>query len=204
MTVAEASQRRAAAAKFRRGAGADSHAPRARKFPPGSAGDWWFEGSAAYDRRGMEMPRVGSSPGLVKIRSVPLVQRRRVELCNAHDGRFRDILASADVMSEGRVSIEGGVLVYHGTTSVILLRRSHGGALPDPDVDALAAVLKGDPHLRLRALRVAHREATARAGSPLGSSRAELRVDPGARGVVISIEISASVERQNLAATAAR
>jgi hypothetical protein len=152
----------------------------------------------------MEMPLVGSSPGLVKIRSVPLVQRRSVELCTAHDGRFRDILATADVMSEGRVSLEGGVLVYHGTTSVILLRRSQGGALPDHDVDALAAVLKNDPHLRLRALRIAHREATSRAGSSLGSSRAELRIDPGVRGVVISIEVSAPVERRHLVATAAR
>src|SRR6185369_2413583 len=111
------------------GARAPSHAPGARKFPPGSAGDWWFARRAAYDRRRMEMPLVGSSPGLVKIRSVPLVQRRSVELCTAHDGRFRDILATADVMSEGRVSLEDGILVYHGTTSVILLRRSHGGVL---------------------------------------------------------------------------
>lgn len=150
------------------------------------------------------MPLVGSSPGLVKIRSIPLVQRRSVELCIAHDGRFRDILDAADVMSEGRVSLEGGALVYHGTTSVLLLRRSHGGLLPDLDVDALAAVLRNDPHMRLRALRIAHREATARAGSPIGSARAELRIDPGARGVTISIEVSAPVERRHLVATAAR
>src|SRR4029079_4532391 len=98
------------------------------------------------------------------IRSIPLVQRRLVELCNAHDGRFRDILDTADVMSEGQVSIEDGALVYHGTTSVLLLRRSHGGHLPDLDVDALARVLRSDPHMRLRTLRIAHREATARAG----------------------------------------
>jgi hypothetical protein len=152
----------------------------------------------------MEMRSLGSSPGLVKIRSVPLVQRRSVELCTAHDGRFRDILDVADVMSEGRVSLEDGALVYHGTTSVLLLRRSHGGLLPDLDVDALAAVLQNDPHMRLRALRIAHREATARAGSPIGSARAELRIDPGARGVTISIEVSAPVERRHLVATAAR
>jgi hypothetical protein len=152
----------------------------------------------------MEMPLVGSSPGLVKIRSVPLTQRRSVELCTAHEGRFRDLLAAADVMSEGQVSIESGALVYHGTTSVILLRRSHGGHLPDRDVDALAVVLLRSPHLRLRALRVAHREATQRAGSTLGSAHAELRVEPGARGVVISIDVSAPVLRRPLAATAAR
>jgi hypothetical protein len=152
----------------------------------------------------MEMPSVGSSPGLTKIRSIPLVQRRSVELCTAHEGRFRDILDAADVMSEGQVSIEGGALVYHGTTSVLLLRRSHGGLLPDLDVDSLSRVLRSDPHLRLRALRIAHREATARAGSPIGSARADLRVDPSARGVIISIEVSAPLRRPHLAAAGAR
>ncbi len=158
----------------------------------------------------MQTRSLGSSPGLVKIRSVPLVQRRVVELCTAHEGRFRDLLDAADVMSEGQVSIEDGALVYHGTTSVLLLRRSHGGLLPDPDpdpdldVDALAIVLRGDPHLRLRALRIAHREATARAGSPLGSARADLRVDAGALGVIISIEMSAPLRRPLVAAVGAR
>jgi len=152
----------------------------------------------------MEMPSVGSSPGLTKIRSIPLVQRRSVELCTAHEGRFRDILDAADVMSEGQVSIEGGALVYHGTTSVLLLRRSHGGLLPDLDVDALARVLRSDPHMRLRALRIAHREATSRAGSPIGSARSDLRIDPSARGVIISIEVSAPLRRPHLAAAGAR
>jgi hypothetical protein len=152
----------------------------------------------------MEMPSVGSSPGLTKIRSIPLVQRRSVELCTAHEGRFRDILDAADVMSEGQVSIEGGALVYHGTTSVLLLRRSSGGLLPDLDVDSLAAVLRSDPHMRLRALRIAHREATARAGSPIGSARADLRIDAGARGVIISIEMSAPLRRPHLAAAGSR
>lgn len=152
----------------------------------------------------MEMPSVGSSPGLTKIRSIPLVQRRSVELCTAHEGRFRDILDAADVMSEGQVSIEGGALVYHGTTSVLLLRRSHGGLLPDLDVDALSRVLRSDPHMRLRALRIAHREATSRAGSPIGSARSDLRIDPSARGVIISIEVSAPLRRPHLAAAGAR
>jgi len=152
----------------------------------------------------MEIPLVGSSPGLVKIRSVPLVQRHHVELCAAHVGRFRAILDAGDVMSEGRVSIESGALVYHGTTSVLLLRRSLGGLLPDRDVTSLAAVLENDPHLRLRALRIAHREATARAGSPIGSAHAELRIAPGARGVIISIEVAAPVQRRHLLATATR
>src|SRR3954470_739662 len=123
----------------------------------------------------MDMPLVGSSPGLVKIPSVPLVQRRSVELCTAHDGRFRDILENADVMSEGRVAIEDGALVYQGTTSVLLLCLSLGGLLPDLDVDALAGVLRNDPPVRLRALRIARREALARAGSAIGSARADLR-----------------------------
>jgi hypothetical protein len=143
----------------------------------------------------METPARTAFPGLTKIRRVPLVQRRRVELCTAHEGRLRDILDEADVVSEGSARLEGSSLVYYGSTSVLIPRRSAGGAVPDPDVTALASVLRLDPHVRLRALRIAHREAQSRAGAPMRTLLAEVRIALDPRGVIIAIDVSARLVR---------
>jgi hypothetical protein len=127
----------------------------------------------------------------VKIRSVPLWQRRSVELCTLPPGRWREIFDAADVVSEGAARAEGAGLVYYGTTSVLLRRRSAGGLLPDVDVERLAGLLVHDPHARLLALRIAHREAAARACGTLGPVNAELAIAACARGVAISVEVEA-------------
>src|SRR5262249_19462523 len=128
-------------------------------------------------RWSMETPAPRAFPGLAKIRSVPLVQRRRVELRTAHEGRWREILDAADVVSEGQARQEGASLVYYGSTSVLLPRRSAGGILPDLDLASLTAVLRLDPHVRLRALRIAHREAQARAGAAMRALLAEIQIN---------------------------
>jgi hypothetical protein len=129
--------------------------------------------------------------GLVKIRAVPLVQRRTVELAAVLSGRWREIVDAADLVSEGCTRAEGEGQVYYGSTSVLLLRRSAGGALPDEEVPLLSALLSKDPHVRLRVLRIAWREATARAGGTLGTLRAEIDVAAGARGVSLLVEVVA-------------
>lgn len=139
-----------------------------------------------------------ASPGLTKVRAVPLVQRRRVELCTAHEGRWREILDAADVMSEGKTRPEGAGFVYYGSTSVLLPRRSSGGHLPDPDVPSLAGILRLDPHIRLRALRIAHREAELRAGAPMRTLHAEIQISDAPRGVIITIEVTAHLHRPSL------
>jgi hypothetical protein len=143
----------------------------------------------------METPAPTSFPGLAKIRGVPLVQRRRIELRTAHEGRWREILDAADVVSEGRARQEGASLVYYGSTSVLLPRRSAGGLLPDLDVASLTAVLRLDPHVRLRALRIAHREAQARAGASMRMMLAEIQINETRRGVIIAIEVTARLAR---------
>ncbi len=134
-----------------------------------------------------------TSPGLAKIRAVPLVQRRTVELCAAAPGRWGEIVERADIVSEGRARLEGDLLVYYGSTSVLLLRRSAGGELPDADLPAIAALLRADPHVRLRVLRLARREAEGRAppGAPLGTLHAEIDVAASARGVALLVEVVA-------------
>jgi hypothetical protein len=140
-------------------------------------------------------------PGLVKIRAVPLVQRRQVALVSASAGRWEEIVDAADVVSEGRTEAEDGGLVYYGSTSVLLLRCSAGGALPDQEVEELAQVIRRDPHVRLRVLRIAHREATARAGGPIGTLRAEIDVSVVARGLSLLVEVVARLARRHLDAS---
>jgi hypothetical protein len=140
----------------------------------------------------------GSAPGLAKIRSAPLVQRRTVQLSSVSTGRLREIVDAADVMSEGCTRPDGDRLVYYGSTSVLLLRRSAGGEVPDVDVHSLAALLRVEPHVRLRVLRIAHREASARAGGPLGTLHAEIDVAASARGVALLVDVVARLARGHL------
>ncbi len=132
-------------------------------------------------------------PGLTKIRSVPFVQRRSVELCAALDGRWRGVIEAADVVSEGSTRAEPGGLVYYGSTSVLLARVSAGGQLPDDQIAGFLEVVRSDPHTRARALRIAHREATRRAGGEIGTLHADLGVRAEARGVLLLVEVMAQL-----------
>jgi hypothetical protein len=132
-----------------------------------------------------------ASPGLIKVRASPLVVRRTFDVAQAPSGVWREILDAADVVSEGRTQPEGERLVYYGSTSLLLLMRSRGGSLPDGDAAGLVALVRADPHVRLRALRIARREAEARAGGELGTLRAEIDVAEASRGVALLVEVVA-------------
>jgi len=134
-------------------------------------------------------------PGIAKIRAVPLVSERRVTLTAPNLGRWRELIEGADVMSEGRSKDELGELIYYGSTSLLIASVSGGGALPDLWIAGLARLLAHDPHVRLRALRVAQREAITRADAPLGPIRAELVVSASPRGVSLLVDVTARVER---------
>jgi hypothetical protein len=131
-------------------------------------------------------------PGLAKARAAPLVRGRTARLLEARDGAWRLAFERADVVSEGRAEPEPGGLVYYGTTSVIL--EPHHGASPTAgELEDLAVLAPLDPHLRLRALRIARREAAARVDAPLGPLRAELTVVVGEKGVTIAVDVVAPV-----------
>lgn len=125
-------------------------------------------------------------PGLRKatrprVHSVKCVHLERLD-ANA----TRDWLDDASIVSEG--GLHDGTR-YYGSTYVTL---PDAGGL---DARALAARVDLDPHLRLRLLRVAHREATARAGHGLETMRAEIGIRATDRGVAITIEVEADVVR---------
>jgi hypothetical protein len=132
-------------------------------------------------------------PPLAKVRAAPPVRERHVALVSALEGRLRDLLALADVVSEGGARVEGHGGVYYGSTHLLLTPVSRGGPFADADVAALARVAAADPHLRVRALRVARGEALVRAGAALGPMQAELVIEHSARGLAIRIDLSAMI-----------
>lgn len=135
-------------------------------------------------------------PGLAKAGPGGFVRRRCIDFVAVEDGPVRQLVEAADVVSEGLARIEGSGSVYYGTTSVLLVAASRGGTLPDADVENLSTLLARDPHLRLRALRIAVREARARAQGELGPVSAEMDVRSSPGGVVVTIDVVAVVHAQ--------
>ena len=140
-------------------------------------------------------------PGLAKVNKPPLLARRRVELVAPHHGRWREIVEGAEVVSEGESREEGGALHYYGTSSLLL---STGGELAEEDLEELAAILRHDPHIRLRVVRVARREATSRASGPLGPVRAEVLVRATSEGLLIVVDVVARLRKTGSSVGGAR
>lgn len=135
-------------------------------------------------------------PGLAKVRAIPLCATRRTVLVRLAPSRVDEILAAADVVSEGSEVVEGkrGRRTYYGSTSFVLALEIGDGA---QDRDLLAALL-GDVHLRLLTVRRARLEAAARASGPVGTARAELTVrrvgTPAAGAARGSVELVVDLE----------
>ncbi|WP_394820536.1 hypothetical protein [Pendulispora albinea] len=97
------------------------------------------------------------------------------------------MLASADVISEGAITVEESGSVWYGSTSFIV-------AVPfdtEEERQLFAEVAARDPHVRVRVLRIAKREASIRATAPLGRASCELRMAADERGLVIDVDIQA-------------
>jgi hypothetical protein len=139
---------------------------------------------------------LGQRPGLAKTRRAALFARRRLDLIKASDYRFRELFENADVMSEGKARDDPDGATYYGSTSILLLFTSKGGGVPDDAAEEFVALLRSDPHARIRAVRVACVEAQVRAHAPLGRVRAELFVRRDRKGVRVDVEVEARVLRE--------
>jgi hypothetical protein len=106
------------------------------------------------------------------------------------DARWSELFESADVVSEGASRGEGDERAYFGSSDIILLVRTER---PNETLEQLALVAAKDPHVRLRAVRTARREAAQRASGPLDRLRAEITVSACPRGVAVHVEVEASV-----------
>jgi hypothetical protein len=131
----------------------------------------------------------GLRPGLAKTRGDRLVRLRVVTLVRGSDGPLREMFAGADAVSEGSVQASGGVPVWYGSTSLILPWPPN--TLSGVARGFLAAVVERDPHARLRAVRIAHREASLRAPAPLGRAECELKVGARDEGLRIDVDVQA-------------
>jgi hypothetical protein len=68
----------------------------------------------------------------------------------------------------------------------------------------LAAAVAKDPHVRVRALRAARREAAQRADGPVGRMIAEITVAASCGGVTVHVEVEARVFPDRRAVARAR
>lgn len=108
----------------------------------------------------------------------------------------------ADVMSEGACRTEATGSVYYGSTSIVLALESQGGHIPDEAAGRIVRLLRFNPHARVRAIRIACREAQVRATVPLGQVRAELTFSQQDAGIIIDVDVEAAESRLQAIATA--
>jgi hypothetical protein len=100
------------------------------------------------------------------------------------------LFEKADVVSEGAPRGEGSERAYFGSSDIVLPVPSDRNG---PTLEDLARAVAKDPHVRVRALRMARREAAQRANGPLDCMRAEITVRPTARGVAVHVDVEARV-----------
>lgn len=132
----------------------------------------------------LRAPRSG--PGLAKGKPTLLVRDvARVRTC---DATWRELFERADVVSEGGVREEDGALVWYGTTSALLHLEASQTAPFEP-----VGLAERDVHARLRAVRLARREALSRAPSTLGPVRCELRFSAHPRGLRVDADVEAAL-----------
>jgi hypothetical protein len=91
-------------------------------------------------------------------------------------------IENADVISEGAASGDS----YFGTTSLVLPARLA------PELVEKTQWIARDPHLRLRALRIADREARSRGAT--GTMRTEMTIDAHKDGIVVHIDVEARAD----------
>jgi hypothetical protein len=120
----------------------------------------------------------------------------------APDPRWRELFDAADVVSEGSVRQETAGRVWYGSTSLILTVTA--GDAPGRDNAFLAGLVEGNPHLRLRAVRTAHREACSRAPGRLGRFTCEMHVAADVRGVRIDVDVQAPLIERRIRSKSAR
>jgi hypothetical protein len=136
--------------------------------------------------------RIVTRPGLAKARALPLVRAHHTLLVQTSEPPWRLLFDRADVVSEGGVRDEANGRAWYGSTSMVLL---HGQE--ERDTALITALASASGHVRLRALRLAHREASVRAPGRLGRLMCEIHITPVRGGVRIDVDVQAPlIERR--------
>jgi hypothetical protein len=136
-------------------------------------------------------------PGLAKTKRPPLYTMRSAVLVAGSDARWKAAFDEADVVSEGAASGADPTRRYFGSTDILLLVQPERGG---DDMRMLAKVIAADPHVRLRAVRMARREAAQRALGPLDRVETEITVVPRTGGIAVHVEVEAAVHPERRSA----
>lgn len=126
-------------------------------------------------------------PGLAKTQGERALQYRAALLVRGPIAHWAKLIETADVVSEGAMKDDGDIPTWYGSTSLVLMLHEH-------DVknrEFLASIVTRDPHVRLRAMRIAVREASSRAPAPLGRALCDMRAVEDRRGVRIDVDLQA-------------
>jgi hypothetical protein len=129
-------------------------------------------------------------PGLAKTKRPPLYTMRSALLVCGSDARWKAAFEEADIVSEGAASGTDPGRRYFGSTDILLLVQPERDG---DDMSTLAKVIAADPHVRLRAVRLARREAAQRALGPLDRVQTEITVVPRTGGIAVHVEVEATV-----------
>ena len=132
----------------------------------------------------------GLGPGLAKAERPALIRTRTLKLVAGSDARWLELFESADIVSEGAPRAYEEGRRYYGSTDIVLPVAAERS---EDDLASLARVVALDPHVRLRALRLARREAEQRASGPLERLEAEITVESRANGIALHVEVEGEV-----------
>jgi hypothetical protein len=136
------------------------------------------------------MKRSPGGPGLAKAHRAPLLNVRTLRLVACSDARWGELFETADVVSEGALHGGPGERAYYGSTDIVLM------VTPERSGESIATLAKAasvDPHVRLRAVRLARREAAQRATGPLDRLHAEVSISGCVQGISVHVEVEAKV-----------
>jgi hypothetical protein len=133
----------------------------------------------------LERTALPQGPGLAKAHPALVTTTSSVR---TSDGVWRDAFALADSVSEGGVRQEREGRVWYGSTSLILPLDARQTAPYEPHTLA-----ERDLHARLRATRIASREAQVRAPASLGTVKCELRFSSHPRGLRVDVDVEAAL-----------
>lgn len=115
---------------------------------------------------------------------------KTLKLVAGSDVRWKALFERADIVSEGAPSGEDPTRHYYGSTDIILRVE------PDregEDVTTLTTLASADPHVRVRAMRLARIEAAQRATGPLGRFEGQITVQTRADGIGVHVDVEAIV-----------
>ena len=135
-------------------------------------------------------------PGLARASVLPFYVTKT--LYRGQDARWSEAFATADLVSEGAVKMPsasqsqktGTASTYFGSTSILL-------QVPARERARTAHLARECVHVRLRAVRLARREAEVRSNGQLGVSRCEVKIMEDPNGLRIDVDLEAPLLRKS-------